>query len=282
MKKLLLISALLLPALMLQARDFKWSRTVMDGSRTGVTAATADNVPEALGTVDGKKYVSPSGRTFRCGVTPEVARVLIDAQAPMAEVKAVIAHATEAMPVGYPECALSNWYVDYVMEAVAEKAGKPVSFAVLNFGGIRCDMPKGDILLDDIMSMFPFRNNLCYLELTGKDIRVILNQLAATSWQVVGGARCVVKDGKLVSAEIGGKPLDDKKVYGVATVNFLLDGGDDIRMARNAKNLEIFDGYLLDYILAHVRALTAEGKPIEYQTDGRIVILDSDKNSVRR
>ncbi len=282
MKKPILLFLFLLAALSVPARDFKWSRTLMDGSRTGVTAATANNVPEALGTVDGKSYKAPNGRVFRCGATPAVAKLLLDAQGAMAEVKEVIAYAPEAMPVEYPESALSNWYADLVMKAVEERAGKPVSCSVLNFGGIRCDMPQGDVLMDDIMSMFPFRNQLCYLELTGKDIRVILQQLAATSWQAVGGIRCEVKDKKLVSATIDGKPLDDKKVYGVATVNFLLDGGDDIFMARNAKELQIFDGYLLDIILPYVRQLTADGKPLAYQKDGRIVITGDDRDSVRR
>ena len=37
-----------------------------------------------------------------------------------------------------------------------------------------------------------------------------------------------------------------------------------------------FDLYILDVMLPHVLSLTAEGKPIEYQTDGRIQFLTSE------
>ena len=147
-----------------------------------------------------------------------------------------------------------------------------VGFA--NFGGIRVDMPKGDVLLDDIMSMFPFKNKLCYLELKGSDIRVILEQMAREYWQVVGGVRCVAdKNGKLLSAEIGGQPLDDDKVYGVTTVDFLLNGGDGYSIAKNALEVNVLDVYVIDVVLPYVKKLTAEGKPVEYKADGRVQIL---------
>ena len=93
---------------------------------------------------------------------------------------------------------------------------------------------------------------------------------------MVGGARCVVQDGKLVSAEIGGEPLDDDRIYGVATISFLLNGGDNLYVARNAVSLEMYDEYILDVMLPYVQRLTAEGKPIEYQTDGRIQFLTAE------
>lgn len=275
MKKLLFILCLLCTLLGAQARDYKWHRTKVDGTRTGVTAPNANNVSTALGTVSGSCYKAPNGKTFRKGVTPAVAALLIDAQKDMAVVKEVIAYAPEAMDVEEPECALGDWYVDAIMRATEQKSGKHVDVGITNFGGIRVNMPQGDVLLDDIVSMFPFKNYLCYVELKGTDLRKLLEQLAATRWQVVGGARCVVKNGKLVSAEIDGKPLNDKKIYGVATISFLLGGGDDIFVARNAVSLEEFrDTYIIDIILPYVRSLTAEGKYIEYKTDGRIQYLN--------
>lgn len=256
------------------AQDFSWSKIIIDGSRTGVKPANADNVNEALGSVEGKTYYAPNGRTFRKGTAPRVAGLLLGVQDEMSELKKVIAYAPEDMINDYPESTLSNWCVDVVRDAVSKKSGMPVHFAIINFGGIRVDIPAGDVLKDDIVSMFPFKNNLCYLELQGRDIRAILEQLAASSWQAISGARCVVKDGKLVSAEIDGTPLDDERIYGVATISFLLNGGDGISVAKNAKKLDMYDGYLIDVMLPEVMELTAQGKNLEYKTDGRIVYLD--------
>lgn len=274
MKRILISIAFAALCMSLSAQEFSWSRSSMDGSRTGVVASNADNVEEAMGRMKGRKYVAPNGKKFRKGATPKVAALLLGAQPKMHDLKQVVAYSPKEMIRRGPECELSNWFIDELMRAAEEKSGKKVDFGITNFGGIRVDMPQGDVLLDDIVSMFPFKNNLCYLELKGKDIRVILEQLAATSWQCVGGARCVVRDKKLVSAEIGGQPIDDEKVYGVATISFLLNGGDGLNVAKNALELQIFDEYIIDVILPYVKSLTAQGKYIEYEVDGRIQYID--------
>ena len=129
--------------------------------------------------------------------------------------------------------------------------------------------------MDDILSMFPFRNKMCYLELRGKEIREVCEQMASTGWQVIGGARCVgSKSGKLLSVEIGGEPLDDDKVYGVVTIDFLLNGGDGYYLAKNAVSKTVIDKYIIDIVLPCVKKLTAEGKPLAYQTDGRVRIVE--------
>lgn len=265
-----------LPFSALDAGDFrvKWKRTEMDGSRTGVVLSGADNVEASMGKVNGRKYYAPDGGVYRNGAVPKVAKVMIDVQKDMAEVKQVVAFSPEKMVSHAPESALSDWFVDILMDKCAEITGKKVDVGFANFGGIRVDMPEGDVLLDDMMSMFPFRNRLCYLELKGSDIRVILEQMAGTGWQVVGGVRCIARDGRLVSAEIGGKPLDDDAVYGVTTVDFLLNGGDGFFIAKNALSCKILDKYVIDVVLPYVKSLTAAGKPVEYETDGRVKIVE--------
>ena len=82
----------------------------------------------------------------------------------------------------------------------------------------------------------------------------------------------MAEDGKLVSAEIDGEPIDDNKVYGVATVSFLLYGGDGLRLADDAVSLKKFDVDIIDAVLEHVHAETAAGRTIQYESDGRVII----------
>lgn len=273
--RLVAIPLLCLLCLGVRAQDhvFEWKRIPMDNSRTGCIPATADNVPEAIGELEGDRYTAPNGRSFKGGATPRVAAILLEAQTALAPLKEVIAQSAEYMDTAYPESALSNWFVDELMRAVADSTGKKVDIGVTNFGGIRCPMPKGDVIKEDILSMFPFKNNLCYVALKGSDVRYLLKEMAATRFQVLGGVRVVAKDGKLVSVEVDGKPLDDNKVYGVATINFLLNGGDGLQVARNAKELIILDKYIIDTMLPFVTSYGKEGRLIEYQTDGRVTLL---------
>ena len=139
-------------------------------------------------------------------------------------------------------------------------------------------MPEGDIILDDMLSMFPFKNQLVYVEHTGKQIRKILEEMAAGRFQVIGGVRVVAEDGKLVEALIGGEPIDDDKVYGMATISFLLSGGDGLTLGANALKITIFENEdIIDAVLEYVYKETAAGRPIEYEADGRVVVKDLKK-----
>ena len=274
MKRFVCIIAALMVTTLLSAQEYNWRHVAVDGSRTGCVSPSKDNVAEALGSFKGGKYIAPDGKVYKKNsAVAKTARVVLDAQPEMARVKDVIGYSTEAMVVSYPESALSNWFVDLLMGKVADLSGKKVDIGVGNFGGIRTDMPKGDIILDDMLSMFPFKNQLVYLEHSGKQIRKILEEMAAGRFQVLGGVRVVAEDGKLVSVEIGGEPLDDDRIYGMATISFLLAGGDGLSLADNALSMTVFEDVdIIDAVLEYVYAQTAAGKPIEYKADGRVVV----------
>lgn len=261
------------------AQEYEWKHAEMDGFRTGCASPSKDNVPESLGTFKGNKYIAPNGKIYKKrSVVGKTAKIVLDAQPEMSRVKDVIGYSTEAMVVDYPESALSNWFVDILMARTEELSGKKVDVGVGNFGGIRIDMPEGDIILDDMLSMFPFKNQLVYVEHTGRQIRKFLEEMAAGRFQVLGGVRLVAEDGKLVSAEINGEPVDDDRIYGLATISFLLNGGDGLTLADGALSITVFeDEDVIDAVLAYVNAETAAGRNIEYKKDGRVTVKGTEK-----
>ena len=176
------------------------------------------------------------------------------------------------MKVEYPESALSNLFADKIMEAVEKVSGKHVDVGIVNFGGIRVDMPEGDILVDDIMSMFPFKNNIVYVALKGSRLKEILDGMAAGNFQALGGIRAVAEDGKIVSAEAGGEPIDDDRVYGLATITFLLHGGDDLFLGEGVEEVTEYPVDIYDAMMDWITSETAAGRDITYRKDGRVVI----------
>jgi len=276
--KSLLAAAAILAAASSYAQGpvISWSADPIDGHRTGVTASTADNVEEAMGYVKGRTYYAPNGKKFRKGTVRKVASLMLGAQPAMADVKKVVGYSTRVMVRKKPECELYDWFIDELMRATADSTGKKIDIGISNRGGIRIDMPAGEILCDDIQSMFPFKNNLCYVALYGRDVRAILDQMAATSFQILGGVKVVAKNGKIVSATVNGEPLDDDKVYGVATINFLLDGGDGYSIGKNAIETIFCNGWLYDTMIAYVKSLTAAGKPVEFENQHWITIIKED------
>ena len=274
---LLVLSTLLLfNAGVVWGQVYEWEAAAVDGSRTGCVSPSKENVPEAIGVFEGGKYIAPDGKVYRKNsIVAKTARAVLDAQPKMARVKDVIGHSTRAMSAHYPESDLSNWFIDVLMPKTEQLAGKKVHMGVANFGGIRVDMPEGEIILDDMLSMFPFKNHLAYVEHTGKQIRTILEQMAERRFQVLGGVRVEAENGKLLSVEIAGEPLDDDKVYGLATISFLLEGGDGLALAQNALSVTVFDDVqIIDAVLEHIAAETAAGRPIEYKIDGRVKVKD--------
>lgn len=274
-----LICVFAFSAIVAAGQEYDWKSVQMDATRTGCVSPSKDNADESIGVFKKGKYIAPNGKEYRKRSTVgKTARIVLDAQPAMARVKEVIGYSTEAMEASYPESALSNWFIDLLMEKTEKLAGKKVDVGIGNFGGIRIDMPKGDIILDDMLSMFPFKNQLVYVEHTGKQLRTILEEMAADRFQVLGGVRVVADGGKLVSAEIGGEPLDDEKIYGLATITFLLEGGDGLALAENAVSVTSFDNVdIIDAVLEYVYRETEAGRPIEYKTDGRVVIKDFKK-----
>lgn len=276
MKKLMLIAALALCGFTALGQEYEWESVSMDGTRVGTTSPSKDNVAEALGTFEGSKYLAPNGRTYRKkSIVGRTASIVMAAQPEMARVKDVIGYSPKAMSASYPESALSDWFVDIVMAKTEKLAGKPVHIGVANFGGIRVDMPEGDIILDDMLSMFPFKNQLVYVEHTGKQIKEILDVMAAGRFEVLGGVRVVAEGGKIISAEIAGEPIQDDKIYGMATISFLLEGGDGLTLGKNALSITRFENEdIIDAVLEYVHRETAAGRPITYEADGRVTVKD--------
>ena len=138
-----------------------------------------------------------------------------------------------------------------------------------NFGGIRTSLPEGDLLLDDFVSMFPFNNYLTYVAVKGSDLQEIFNFIASSQPFVIGGAKLAVTNHQIDTLLVGGKPIDPKKTYGVASIDFLIDGGDGMTVGKNAKEMIVTDKKVIDEVLTAIYELQAAGKPLEYSKDGR-------------
>ena len=278
MKRLLFLAAALAALAACQRQvpvTMEWHRSIMDGSRTGVQAVNSTNLDTALGSFEDEVYVAPNGTRFSGGVTPEVAAALMEVQPKQLRLKQVIGYSSAEMVVETPECGLSNWFVDELRAAATRLFKVPMDFAITNFGGIRCDLPAGPIILDDIESMFPFNNHVVYAKVPGSELRRLLDFLATTqTFQCISGAKVVVKDHKVVSATVGGKPIVDKKIYNVATIDFLLTGGDQIAIGAMAKDVKISDYLLKDMMIDACKRLLKAGKNIEYAKDGRVIMED--------
>lgn len=146
--------------------------------------------------------------------------------------------------------------------------------AFLNGGGIRNSIDKGDITVEAVLKVLPFGNGVSTMMLSGKDIKSVLARSAAKKpskgnfIQVSEGFKYEVKNKKLVSASLNGKPLEDGKLYKVATSDFLAAGGDGFLEFKNGKSVYATGQTMMDAVVAGIKELGNVSSKVE----GRIVI----------
>jgi 2',3'-cyclic-nucleotide 2'-phosphodiesterase (5'-nucleotidase family) len=162
------------------------------------------------------------------GEDPAVKAIVAGREAEIGETfRRVVATATAEMDRGAPgaESGLGSWMADCYKDAT----GADVAFQ--NRGGIRSDIAAGPVTWRTLFSVMPFDNALVKLRMTGAQVRAVLDHgVGGRQISVAGAAagyhRSWPPRERLVSATIGGAPLDDAKTYTVATIDFLVMGGD--------------------------------------------------------
>ncbi|KAF2517969.1 5'-nucleotidase C-terminal domain-containing protein [Flavobacterium foetidum] len=129
------------------------------------------------------------------------------------------------------------------------RENKDIDLCLLNHGGIRAILPKGNVTTRTAFEIMPFENNLVVLALKGEQILEIAAYIIREKkpQPLSGMTFTIAKDNTAKKILIQGKPLDLNKTYYVATNDYLANGGDS--MTFFAKNTQKFD---LNYKLRNV------------------------------
>lgn len=161
------------------------------------------------------------------------------------------------------EWPLLNYLSDFCLEEARRLSGLPVDLALMNKGGIRRSLPKGDITQGQIIMMQPFDNRIVVEEIKGSDLAEAFDVMASRGGDGVSRGVEAVFDpqtAKCTSITIDGKPLDPDRTYLVATIDYLANGGDYMKpLTRGAvrfKSDRVVYADLIDYI-ARAKTLRA-------------------------
>jgi 5'-nucleotidase len=180
------------------------------------------------------------------------------------------------------ETNLGSYIADAYRKAMSADA------ALFNGGSIRAGriFSPGELTKRDVMAILPYENPIVKIEVTGATLRAALEHGVSRSaeekepgrFPQVSGIRFTFDarrpaGSRLVSVEVGGQPLDDKKTYTLATNTFLVEkGGDGYTMFSGAKYLvDAKNGPVEPVVL--MNAINS-AKEIAPQADGRIKRLD--------
>jgi len=127
-----------------------------------------------------------------------------------------------------PEGTLNNWMTDIIHERAEHYHGKPIDFAIQNYGGIRVrEISAGSISVRKIYELMPFDNKIVILELDGKTMSLMLDNIASKGGMPVSKAikMTIDTDQKPKDVLINGDPLDINRTYTMALPDYVANGG---------------------------------------------------------
>ncbi|WP_025698695.1 bifunctional 2',3'-cyclic-nucleotide 2'-phosphodiesterase/3'-nucleotidase, partial [Paenibacillus forsythiae] len=181
------------------------------------------------------------------------------------------------------ESALGNLIADAMLKADFGDGKGSADFAFMNPGGIRADLPKGNVSFGDLAKIQPFGNTLVKLTLTGAQIKTLLQQqwggkadgTPDTKTLQISGLKYTANMYLPVAERIAGltkadgTPISMTQKYTAVVNNFMAAGGDNYKVLTEASDsvagpvdLDVF----YDYIVK-----TFKGGLISSKVEGRIV-----------
>ena len=189
------------------------------------------------------------------------------------EMNQVIGKSALYMDKGKPQSLLSNLTADVLMIAGSKYLKEPVDLALMNNGGLRTVLKKGDITIGDMFSIYPFENSMVILFMKGEKIEELFEDLASQGGEGLAGCSFEFKAGELKKLLVGGKKVDKDKIYKLVTIDYLAAGNSDLEvLLDNIKRIDT-DITLRSLMINYVQEMTLQNKKITSKIDNRAVAL---------
>lgn len=154
---------------------------------------------------------------------------------------------------GYLNTAIGNYMADAVYTEAnpvfKKRTGLDIDMVLLNYGGIRAALAKGNITSRSAYELMPFENNVVVVALRGAQIDSLIQYLceSKTAHPISKLQLTLNKDFQVLEAKINEQPIDKNNVYNVATSDFLYNGGDHMTFFKTNDTV-----YALDYKIRNI------------------------------
>ncbi|CAG5077467.1 5'-nucleotidase C-terminal domain-containing protein [Parvicella tangerina] len=180
-----------------------------------------------------------------------------------------------------PEGLLNNFVADLTLSTARSRSAEFVDVCLLNNGGLRVPIMKGEVTRGMIFELMPFENELLVLDLAGEEMIDLINYVVLRSTNenaktgvALSGMRVTISNGKASHVMIGTSTFDPEKTYRVVTSDYLAGGGDDMTFFAGAVDSEKLDVKLRDAILDYISGLAEKNIKIDAELDGRVYIAE--------
>lgn len=181
---------------------------------------------------------------------------------------------TAAIDMGESSNELSNFMADWVLGRGKELAGKEPDFALVNKGGLRNSIGKGDVTQGTIINMLPFNNRVVVVEMKGDSLQRLMDIIAGQGGQAVSrgvSAKLDVAAKKAHDVKINGKKIDPSRTYTIATIDYLSRGGDSMTPFVTAPVVAKSENLLYRDLIDDMSTGRLKGVPLKADGKARMV-----------
>lgn len=151
------------------------------------------------------------------------------------------------------QSTIGNMMADVVLEygnkVFEKRENKSISICILNNGGIRAILPKGNVTARNGFEIMPFENSLVVIALRGREIKELIAYFVKEkqAHPLAGLTFTIDKNNVAKNVLVQGKPLQDDSLYYVGTNDYLANGGDNMSFFSKGEHT-----YDLDYKLRNI------------------------------
>ncbi len=139
-----------------------------------------------------------------------------------------------------------------------KQTGNVVDFVLLNHGGIRSAIPKGNITARNAFEVMPFENEMVIVELSGKKVNELLIYLTTEKKaHPIANITLQIKNNTYQNVTINDKPFDHTKNYFVLTSDYLQQGGDHMTFFKNPISIHKIDYKIRNALIDYFKNTTA-------------------------
>ena len=171
-----------------------------------------------------------------------------------ADLNTVLANAPETIDKsGEWQTPMGNFLADITFEksnnVFQMREKKSIDICLLNHGGIRSIIPKGDITARTAYEVMPFENSAVVIGLNAEQILEMISYIISEKkpHPLKGLTFIIDKNNQPQHILVNGKGLDDNTIYYVVTSDYLSNGGDNMLFFK--KGVEQYD---LNYKLRNI------------------------------
>jgi 2',3'-cyclic-nucleotide 2'-phosphodiesterase (5'-nucleotidase family) len=154
------------------------------------------------------------------------------------DMSALVAVSSSPLVKGKPESKLTNLVSDILLDfgtsyCLKQKLDIRPDIAYVNYGGLRGSLPQGEITAERIFELMPFENEIVLIKISGEAFELMAEKIAGRGGEGVAGMKLGIKNGKVSSLTVGGKPIVPAAFYWIVTNDYIANGGDQMNMFSN-------------------------------------------------